>query len=331
MKTNEEETKPIFSSPPVVVQPLQSVPPGAKLFGVRFTQNQLVLGGSFFVVALGVLLGCILTPSSKDPPPWDRISSIIGWIYFNAWSISFFPQLYLNYVRKSVAGQSFDYLFLNVLGFTGYTIYTWSFYASSAVQEDYRNRFGNDNTVDANDVGFATFAALACYYNAWQVYVYDRAGQGVHKATIAFIFVAVLGSLLWTLLLVCGVHTEHVFNVLDLLYGVSLIKLVVSIIKYLPQIHLNYKRKLTIGWNIWNVLLDFSGGTLSITQQIIDCWTTDRWNGIAGNPVKFLLGSFSMICDVVMMIQHYGLYSANNHAVMEVEHRARQSIQQQTA
>ena len=91
----------------------------------------------------------------------------------------------------------------------------------------------------------------------------------------------------------------------------------VSIVKYIPQIYLNYKRKLTIGWNIWNVLLDFTGGSLSVTQQLIDCATTGHWNGIVGNPIKFMLGSCSMVYDVIMMVQHYGLYSDNNEKVMK--------------
>lgn len=31
----------------------------------------------------------------------DILSSITGWIYFFAWSISFYPQIFLNYSRKS--------------------------------------------------------------------------------------------------------------------------------------------------------------------------------------------------------------------------------------
>ena len=41
------------------------------------------------------------------------------------------------------------------------------------------------------------------------------------------------------------------------------IKLWISIIS-------NYKRKSTIGWNIHNILLDFTGGAFSFGQNIID-------------------------------------------------------------
>jgi hypothetical protein len=38
-------------------------------------------------------------------------------VYFCFWSISFYPQAYLNYRRKSVVGLSLDFQLLNLLGF----------------------------------------------------------------------------------------------------------------------------------------------------------------------------------------------------------------------
>jgi cystinosin len=47
----------------------------------------------------------------------DVLSVVVGWLYFAAWSISFYPQAILNYQRKSVTGLSFDFLLLNITGF----------------------------------------------------------------------------------------------------------------------------------------------------------------------------------------------------------------------
>lgn len=68
------------------------------------------------------------------------------------------------------------------------------------------------------------------------------------------------------------------------------------------QVLLNYRRKSTKGWQIWNIILDFSGGTLSVVQLIGDSfaaapnssWTT----GIVGNPAKIGLGLVSIFFDV---------------------------------
>ena len=51
------------------------------------------------------------------------INVAFGWIYFVAWSLSFYPQVVENWRRKSVIGLNFDYLALNITGFIGYVTY----------------------------------------------------------------------------------------------------------------------------------------------------------------------------------------------------------------
>lgn len=96
-------------------------------------------------------------------------------------------------------------------------------------------------------------------------------------------------------------------------------------VKYVPQAWVNYKRKSTVGWDIRQIILDFSGGVLSIAQLILDSSLEADWSGITGNPLKFLLGNISILFDVVFFIQHYILYrerpSDNKHpseAVVDV-------------
>jgi cystinosin len=287
-------------------------PPGFRFGPVRLSTMQAVAAGIALIVASGFILGFGLDPPSKDPEPWARVSAVIGWWYFTAWAISFLPQLYLNFTRKCVVGQSFDYVFMNVLGFFSYSIYTFSFYAVTDVQDEYKARYGNSNNVELNDVVFAVYSFLCCVYNSYQIYAFDRGSQRASKATVAGIAAAVTVMSIWSIAVAAGAHTKYVFNSLDILYGLSILKLGVSLIKYLPQIHLNYKRQCTVGWNIWNVLLDFTGGSLSVAQELIDCASRGDWNGIAGNPVKFCLGSLSMVYDVIFMLQHFVWYRANN-------------------
>ncbi|KAG7217461.1 hypothetical protein INR49_021515 [Caranx melampygus] len=61
---------------------------------------------------------------------------------------------------------------------------------------------------------------------------------------------------------------------LDYLYYFSYIKLAVTLIKYVPQAYMNYRRQSTEGWSIGNVLLDFTGGILSILQMVYSLTTT---------------------------------------------------------
>lgn len=95
---------------------------------------------------------------------------------------------------------------------------------------------------------------------------------------------------------------------LDVVYTFSYIKLVVTIIKYVPQILHNFRNKSTKGWAISGMLLDLAGSVLSIGQQAIDSYLQRDWSGITGNPVKFALGNVSMVYDLCFVAQHYILY-----------------------
>ncbi|CAG8735632.1 20712_t:CDS:2, partial [Racocetra persica] len=81
-----------------------------------------------------------------------------------------------------------------------------------------------------------------------------------------------------------------------------------SLIKYLPQAYLNFRRKSTVGWSIHNILLDFTGGVLSAFQLCLDAYLTNNWGGISGDPVKLGLGFLSIAFDLLFMTQHYILY-----------------------
>lgn len=60
--------------------------------------------------------------------------------------------------------------------------------------------------------------------------------------------------------------------------------------RYFPQIILNYKRKSTVGCNVHNFLLDFTGGVLSVAQLLMDAHFTHDWSAITGDIAKFGLG-----------------------------------------
>ena len=86
----------------------------------------------------------------------DIISTVVGWIYFVAWTVSFYPQIVENFRRKrsssscriflyisfhqfpisffSVIGLNFDYLSLNIVGFTLYGCFNIGLYFIEPIQ-----------------------------------------------------------------------------------------------------------------------------------------------------------------------------------------------------
>jgi cystinosin len=111
-------------------------------------------------------------------------------------------------------------------------------------------------------------------------------------------------------LLQAPTNDGHVLTDLQI-YALGYVKLTTVFLKYIPQAWVNYKRKSTIGWSIYPILLDFSGGWLSLAQLIIDSAMQKDWTGITGNPVKFGLGNITIVFDVIFLLQQYVLYRDN--------------------
>lgn len=91
-------------------------------------------------------------------------------------------------------------------------------------------------------------------------------------------------------------------------YTLSYVKVLITVVKYVPQAWVNYKRKSTDGWSIVQILLDLSGGVLSLIQLVLDSSFQNDWSGITGNPIKFLLSNVTIVFDLVFIVQHYILY-----------------------
>jgi len=157
--------------------------------------------------------------------------------------------------------------------------------------------------VAINDVFFAVHAVAATIVIIIQIFIYERGGQKLSKVCLGL-----SGSGILSIIIVAILAAANVVQWLFFFYYLSYIKLAISFIKYCPQVFLNFKRKSTEGWNIWNVLLDFTGGLLSVAQLMFDAWRKDDWKGTIGDPVKFGLGFLSMAFDIIFMVQHYILY-----------------------
>jgi hypothetical protein len=80
---------------------------------------------------------------------------------------------------------------------------------------------------------------------------------------------------------------------------------------------MNYKRKSTEGWSIGNILLDFTGGVLSVLQMFLLAINYDDWSSIFGSPTKFGLGLFSVLFDILFIVQHYILYRSKEPTVVQ--------------
>ncbi|KAF6845340.1 lysosomal cystine transporter [Colletotrichum musicola] len=254
------------------------------------------------------------------------LSAAFGWIYFLCWSGSFYPQPLLNFTRKTTAGTTVDFPLINCLayvltrhlaGFLAYFISNSCLYYSPLVRSQYAARnHGLTPTVAFNDITFAAHALLLSCITTSQYFpklwgFAAAPGTKPSRFISGIAFGCVVGVAVVSLIVAAAPSDgdpRTSWCALDIVYAISYVKLVITLIKYTPQVITNYRNRSTKGWSIWQILLDFSGGLLSCAQQAIDSYLQHDWSGITGNPVKFALGNVSMAYDVVFMTQHYILY-----------------------
>lgn len=246
------------------------------------------------------------------------LSAVFGWMYFAAWSVSFYPQIYLNWKRRSVVGLSFDFIGLNLTGFLAYSFFNLGVYFSPVVQGEYYARHPTGVLpVEMNDIVFGLHAALATFVTVLQCCFYERKEQRMSVAGRGMLVAVWVGAALFGVItLVAGGHWSSPWLVY--LYYFSYCKLVITLVKYIPQALLNFRRKSTLGWSIGNILLDFTGGTLSMLQMFMIAHNYDDWSSLFGNFTKFGLGAISILFDVLFMVQHYVLYASGSTAHTKV-------------
>jgi cystinosin len=152
-----------------------------------------------------------------------------------------------------------------------------------------------------NDVVFALHALLLTGATLIQTKIYPS------SPSTSFSRGFIIASFCGLVMVFIQIYLGNLLR-LDLLYYLSSVKMMISVIKYVPQVVFNYKRKGTYGWSIENILLDLSGGLLSLLQTIIDAFALGDWTAITGNWVKFGMGISSLGFDIIFIIQHYCLY-----------------------
>jgi len=254
-------------------------------------------------VAEDCLPGLFPSHGNSNEGVEHAVSSLFGWAYFICWSVCFYPQIILNYKRKSVVGFHFDFLCLNVIGYISYVFYNTVLFYSHKAQEEYCWQKGPPNPVHANDLLFAWHGLCMVCVLVWQCANYERGKQKVTYYGLS------IGAVLWAWVMGClFLGGMGRYSLLETIEKVSLAKLGASFFKYFPQLYFNYQRKSTAGWSIRYVMLDFTGGVLSLIQEIFDFLSSGNSGVVSGDPVKFGLNMVAIGFGALFFLQHFYLY-----------------------
>lgn len=231
----------------------------------------------------------------------------LGWCTFAVWSCSFYPQIVLNFTRKSVIGLNFDYILLNSTKHTAYLIYNACMYFSPVIQNQYHEKYGFSELIPVapSDVAFSMHAVLMTWILAYQALIYERGSQRLSKTAMA------ISGGAWIVAAVCVAVAWPQQRWLWLVCNFNLIQVVLSLIKYMPQVWLNYKRKSTTGWSIGNIIFDLSGGITNFLQMTVQSIDQGSLENFSGNIGKVLLSTIVIIFDLLFGVQHFCLYYDN--------------------
>ncbi|XP_057849269.1 cystinosin homolog isoform X3 [Cryptomeria japonica] len=253
----------------------------------------------------------------------ETFYQILGWFAFSVWSFSFYPQVLLNYRRKSVVGLNLDFLVFNLTKHSSYLIYNAALFFSPVVQRQYHQKYGYNEEISGtkshecevrhhlvlqmipvapNDVAFSIHAVLLTAFTIYQVFIYERGTQKVSKTCIG-ITVAVWGYAAISLIIAWPDGSW-----LWLVTSFNLIQVVMTAIKYIPQAWMNFTRKSTEGWSIGNILLDLSGGIANFMQMGVQSIDQNSLKNFYGNIGKLLLSLETIMFDIIFTLQHYVFY-----------------------
>ena len=245
-----------------------------------------------------------ITVSVYNSEGVKMLSEAFGWMYFVSWVIIFYPQIYGNWKTKSVVGVNFDFLAIVLVDLTLYTIYMVGLFFSRSIQYEYKVKHDTEVIpVKINDVVFGVLTICSSLILISQCKFYKTGGQQVSrtcKMILGLIFAFLAVVMIVTL-------SSNVFQWIDFLTYISFVK-IFTVTKYIPQVYMNFKRRSTAGFSVGVVICDFNGGLFSIAQMIADSYNFDDWSSFSGNPTKFIVGLFTLVFDIVLIIQHYVCY-----------------------
>ena len=223
----------------------------------------------------------------------NATSDVIGWLYFLAWSGSFYPQIFINYRNKNVGGFSLEFALLNPSGFFFYSVYSVAGRVNSTL---------GTGEVTNQDLVFALHAFALSSVQLAQIFIYDRGQQG----NINILWIIFLIATYFAVFVDWGIEVfdKPLPNNADTFLMMGYCKAAITFVKYLPQVYLNFRRGSCEGFSFENVILDFMGGSLSFTQSALNSIALGKpfFDSGGFNLVKFILSITSMFFDIIFFI-----------------------------
>lgn len=220
----------------------------------------------------------------------QALSTFFGAVYVCFWSSAFYPTLVMNHRLKSSDAISLDSVFLNIIGYWSYFITITLQLFNKKVVEEYQQAYHTKPILSLIDFLYVSHCMVCVTVTLLQVLYYRivklksyHEPQSSHLRLADYKYLLTVWQkvghgtkylmLLLVIIIAVSLHQgfySHSLPLLTLTKVLTMVKLFINCIKYVPQLLLNYKKKSVKGFPFLSTYFDLVGGVASLCQVIID-------------------------------------------------------------
>ncbi|CDO96585.1 unnamed protein product [Kluyveromyces dobzhanskii CBS 2104] len=199
---------------------------------------------------------------------------LLGITYVACWSVSVYPVIWGNWKNGNPNAVSFDYVVLNTVGYSCLMV--------SMILQKHLWLEGADETLVApeitrSDLVYCGHGTLMCFILLSQFLLGERLWNFSHTTRtfpkMQYVYLRMFTIIMLMILVATFVFFADVVKIglsnaslLSYCNNLSLVKIVMSLTKHLPQVRHNFQRKSMAGFPIQSTCLDFLGSVSSLSQ-----------------------------------------------------------------
>ncbi|SMN20651.1 similar to Saccharomyces cerevisiae YCR075C ERS1 Protein with similarity to human cystinosin [Maudiozyma saulgeensis] len=203
------------------------------------------------------------------------LDELLGLVYVSVWSVSMYPPLLVNYRQRSTKAISVDFAILNTAGYTylmismALQLYFWIEVAKD-VDRPKVTQFDMWYCAHGFLLNLVLLSQIVFGRKLWNFYR-DNKLRRMKQGYYRILWVSIVIFLLLTGQFVLNNMQQNWDNSRTLNYcnNLFLLKISMSLIKYIPQVKHNYDRRSVKGFAIQGVILDVTGGVASLLQLLV--------------------------------------------------------------
>lgn len=212
--------------------------------------------------------------------------------------------------------MSVDFIALNIVGFSALVTSTALLVLNQGVRELYFKEHNYYPLLTMADLIYSTHGLLLTLVYSSQLCLWGFRKRSIVLRRSTKLIISGVLVICFLLYSIIGTNTIHqytedeqrIYTLLDLAITLSYLKMMISLIKYIPQLSHNIKRRSVVGFSMLTIFLDLTGSVLSISQLFIDSYIATNsinYDVLINNGGKLGLSFVTMFFGACFVYQFY--------------------------